>query len=104
MTDIRETGNEQPLEIGEEALLQPNGGDYGDSKWERTHDTFMYREGDIVEVYNSPFHLTTTRGKIIACLKECPRGPKDAAKRRYVIDTLRWYRDPVPADDIERKN
>ena len=89
--------------VNEEALRNAAGGDSGDSMFELKNNLFLYKSGDLVEVYDNFLHITTTRGKIISCKKDFNQG------LLLSPDWIPWYRVKletgserwVTANDIE---
>ena len=40
------------------------GGDNGDPNYEMHNEVVLYKEGEFVEVYKDPWHITTRRAKV----------------------------------------
>ncbi|MDO4467267.1 MAG: hypothetical protein Q4C49_09745 [Bacillota bacterium] len=83
-------------QMNEETLVNVAGGDYFDHEEELKTGKPLYQIGEQVEVYNTGWHITTTRG-IVIDIRQLPEGIFE-----YLVDRdgiRSWFL----AADIESK-
>ncbi|MDO4467572.1 MAG: hypothetical protein Q4C49_11315 [Bacillota bacterium] len=83
-------------QLNEEMLVNVSGGDYGDADIEIKTGKPLYQIGEQVEVYNTDFHISTTR-MTVSNLRKLNNGAY-----QYEV-TLNGGYVWVYAADIERK-